>query len=111
MRKRVGYGPRSTHFSLAAPTSNLTGSPTLRHLRVFWLSSGGLGTMGYGFPASLGAQIGRPDALVCAIVGDVETSRMKDVAERLLGAWKPQAKPLPQPKPAEAPPARSRARA
>ena len=35
-----------------------------------WLSSGGLGTMGYGFPASLGAQIGRPDALVCAIVGD-----------------------------------------
>ena len=26
--------------------------------------------MGYGFPASLGAQIGRPDALVCAIVGD-----------------------------------------
>jgi len=35
-----------------------------------WLSSGGLGTMGYGFPAALGAQVGRPDALVCAIVGD-----------------------------------------
>jgi len=35
-----------------------------------WVSSGGLGTMGFGFPAALGAQIGRPDALVCAIVGD-----------------------------------------
>ncbi len=35
-----------------------------------WVSSGGLGTMGFGFPAALGAQVGRPDALVCAIVGD-----------------------------------------
>jgi acetolactate synthase I/II/III large subunit len=35
-----------------------------------WVSSGGLGTMGFGFPAALGAQIGRPEALVCAIVGD-----------------------------------------
>jgi len=35
-----------------------------------WVSSGGLGTMGFGFPAALGAQFGRPDALVCAIVGD-----------------------------------------
>src|SRR5579884_3716024 len=35
-----------------------------------WVTSGGLGTMGFGFPAALGAQVGRPDALVCAIVGD-----------------------------------------
>ncbi|HLW58806.1 MAG TPA: biosynthetic-type acetolactate synthase large subunit [bacterium] len=35
-----------------------------------WVTSGGLGAMGFGFPAALGAQIGRPDALVCAIVGD-----------------------------------------
>jgi acetolactate synthase-1/2/3 large subunit len=35
-----------------------------------WVTSGGLGTMGFGFPSSIGAQIGRPDALVCAIVGD-----------------------------------------
>ncbi len=35
-----------------------------------WVTSGGLGTMGSGFPASIGAQVGRPDALVCAIVGD-----------------------------------------
>ncbi len=34
------------------------------------LTSGGLGTMGYGFPAALGAQIGNPDADVFAISGD-----------------------------------------
>jgi acetolactate synthase-1/2/3 large subunit len=35
-----------------------------------WVTSGGLGAMGFGFPAALGAQMGRPDALVCAVVGD-----------------------------------------
>ncbi len=35
-----------------------------------WISSGGLGTMGYGFPAAIGAQIGKPDALVFDIAGD-----------------------------------------
>lgn len=35
-----------------------------------WLSSGGAGTMGYGFPAAIGACLGRPDRQVWAIVGD-----------------------------------------
>lgn len=35
-----------------------------------WLTSGGLGTMGYGFPAAIGAKIGRPDLEVWCIVGD-----------------------------------------
>lgn len=34
------------------------------------LSSGGLGTMGYGLPAAIGAQLGRPDARVIAVSGD-----------------------------------------
>jgi acetolactate synthase-1/2/3 large subunit len=34
------------------------------------LSSGGLGTMGYGFPAAIGAQIGCPDRVVFDIAGD-----------------------------------------
>src|SRR5699024_1645982 len=35
-----------------------------------WLSSGGLGTMGYAVPAATGAQLGRPDAEVWSIDGD-----------------------------------------
>ncbi len=35
-----------------------------------WLSSGGLGTMGYGFPAAMGAQVGCPDSIVIDIAGD-----------------------------------------
>ena len=35
-----------------------------------WLTSGGLGTMGYGFPAAVGAQIAHPDALVIDVAGE-----------------------------------------
>jgi acetolactate synthase-1/2/3 large subunit len=35
-----------------------------------WLTSGGAGTMGFGFPAAIGAQFGRPNDLVLAVVGD-----------------------------------------
>ena len=35
-----------------------------------FLSSGGLGTMGYGFPASIGAKVGCPDKIVFDIAGD-----------------------------------------
>jgi len=40
-----------------------------RHPR-HWLTSGGLGTMGYGLPAAMGAQVGRPDRLVVLVDGD-----------------------------------------
>ncbi len=35
-----------------------------------WINSGGLGSMGFGLPAAVGAQFARPDKLVFAIVGD-----------------------------------------
>lgn len=35
-----------------------------------WVTSGGLGTMGFGLPAAIGAQFARPKDLVLAIVGD-----------------------------------------
>ena len=40
-----------------------------RHPRSF-ISSGGLGVMGFGFPAAIGAQAGKPDKLVIDIAGD-----------------------------------------
>ena len=35
-----------------------------------WMTSGGLGTMGYGFPAAMGVQVAHPDSVVIDIAGD-----------------------------------------
>jgi acetolactate synthase I/II/III large subunit len=35
-----------------------------------WMTSGGLGTMGYGLPASIGVQVAHPDSLVINVAGD-----------------------------------------
>ena len=44
-----------------------------------WMTSGGLGTMGYGFPAAVGVQIAHPDALVIDIAG--EASLLMNIQE------------------------------
>ncbi len=44
-----------------------------------WMTSGGLGTMGYGMPAAIGAQVAHPDALVIDIAG--ESSFMMNIQE------------------------------
>jgi acetolactate synthase I/II/III large subunit len=46
----------SRYFKFKNPRSNVT--------------SGGLGTMGFGLPASMGAQLGAPDRTVIAVIGD-----------------------------------------
>ena len=38
-----------------------------------WMTSGGLGTMGYGLPAAVGVQLAHPDALVVDIAGEAST--------------------------------------
>ena len=38
-----------------------------------WMTSGGLGTMGYGLPAAVGVQVANPDALVIDIAGEAST--------------------------------------
>ena len=35
-----------------------------------WINSGGLGTMGFGFPAAMGVQMAHPDETVCCITGE-----------------------------------------
>ncbi len=35
-----------------------------------WVTSGGLGTMGFGIPAAIGAKVGAPDRIVCSFNGD-----------------------------------------
>jgi acetolactate synthase-1/2/3 large subunit len=58
-----------------------------------FISSGGLGTMGYGFPAAIGAKIGRPDELVIDIAGDgsiqmnlqeMATARVNNLAVKIV---------------------------
>ena len=57
-----------------------------------FLTSGGLGTMGYGFPAAIGAQVGCPDRTVVALTGDgsfqmclkeLATARMYDLPVKI----------------------------
>ena len=58
-----------------------------------WVSSGGLGTMGFGLPAAMGAKLGLPDHLVIDIAGDgsiqmnsqeMATARINDVPVKVV---------------------------
>ncbi len=58
-----------------------------------WLTSGGLGTMGFGFPAAIGAKLGRPDRDSIVITGDgsfqmnmqeLATARMYNIPVKIL---------------------------
>ncbi len=58
-----------------------------------FISSGGLGTMGYGFPAAIGAKVGRPDEIVIDIAGDgsiqmciqeMATARVNNLAVKIV---------------------------
>ena len=49
-----------------------------------WLTSGGLGTMGYGLPAAVGAQVANPDALVVDVAG--EASILMNIQEMATAA-------------------------
>ena len=50
-----------------------------------WMTSGGLGTMGYGLPAAMGVQIAHPDALVIDIAG--EASILMNIQEMGTLVW------------------------
>ena len=58
-----------------------------------WLTSGSMGTMGYGLPAAIGAQFARPDLLVIDIdgdasirmnIGELETATTYDLPVKIL---------------------------
>ena len=53
-----------------------------------WMTSGGLGTMGYGLPAAIGAQIAHPDSLVIDVAGEasiiMNIQEMSTVAQHRL---------------------------
>ena len=58
-----------------------------------WITTGGAGTMGFGFPAAIGAKLGCPDEEVWAVVGDggfqmtlceLATAAVNDVAVKVL---------------------------
>ena len=67
-----GGSPKATRSSRPTSASTRCGrrSTTITNDPRTLITSGGLGTMGFGLPAAIGAKMARPDAEVWAIVGD-----------------------------------------
>ena len=63
--------PRETYISTEVGQHQMWAAPHFGFDKPNrWMTSGGLGTMGYGLPAAMGVQIAHPDALVIDIAGE-----------------------------------------
>ena len=71
LRDHARVATRDFHHDRSRPASDV-GRAALPASSVpnRWMTSGGLGTMGYGLPAAMGVQIAHPDALVIDIAGE-----------------------------------------
>ena len=63
-------GAQDLHHHRSRPASDVGGAAFHFEEPNRWMTSGGLGTMGYGLPAAIGAQLAHPDALVVDIAGE-----------------------------------------
>ena len=67
---RADQGPRHLHHHRGRPAPDVGGAVLRFQEPNRWMTSGGLGTMGYGLPASVGVQLAHPNSLVIDIAGE-----------------------------------------